>query len=469
MRSPDRPTVARLSLRSLSAQFALPAGTVVLGPEEADPLPDVQLALSEALAAPIGSQALSAICAGRLEENENASAVIVVSDNTRPVPYTGPSGILWPIVRELIQAGFSPANITVLVASGTHRPPTAGEMESMFDERVMHSGVRIQCHDAFDPGSLDRVGRTSGDIDVLMNRVYADADLKILTGLVESHFMAGTSGGRKSICPGLLGISSIREFHGPKVLADPLAKDLNLAGNPCHELALEIARMVPADFIVNVTARDDGGVVGVFAGEMEQTHIAASEYARSFAEFPFQREYDVVVTHAGAVGVNHYQACKAASVAAKVMKEGGHVIVVADTPGPHNIGSECYRALMVLLKSIGPDAFERLIQSPDWTFVPDQWQVQMWARIFRRIPSANFLYFSPQTSLQDYCALPCADIGDLRASLGGLDPAQQVGAFIEQAVKLACRESLSCAGARPTVAYLPAGPSGIPAKKDETD
>ena len=465
MSSSDRPTATRLSLRSLGARFTLPAETVILGPEEADPLPDVQRALRGALAAPIGSRSLSAICAGKLRENQNASAVIVVSDNTRPVPYTGPSGVLWPIVRELLDAGFFSTNVTVLVASGTHRPPTAGEMEAMFDERVIRSGVSIECHDAFVSGSLDRVGRTSGGIDVLMNRVYADADLKILTGLVESHFMAGTSGGRKSICPGLLGISSIREFHGPMVLSDSLARDLNLAGNPCHQLALEVARMVPADFIVNVTARDDGAVVGVFAGDMEKAHAAASEHVRSFAEFPFRGEYDIVVTHAGEVGVNHYQACKAASIAAKVVKEGGYVIVVADTPDPDPIGSECYRALMVLLKSIGPKAFECLIRSPDWTFVPDQWQAQMWARVFRRIPWANFLYFSPQTAPRDYCALPCADVSGLRACLGDLDPARQVGVFVEEAVDLAYRESLSRAGATPTVAYLPAGPSGIPAKK----
>ncbi len=466
MRTPDQPTVAHLALRSLGARFILPAGTVVLGPEEVDALPDVQRALTEALAAPMGSEALSTICVGKLKGRENASAVIVVSDNTRPVPYGGPSGILWPIVQQLIQAGFSPANVTVLVASGTHRPLSSGEMDMMFDRRVIHSGVGIQCHDAFDPRSLDRVGRTTGGIDVMMNRVYTNADLKILTGLVESHFMAGTSGGRKSVCPGLLGIGSIREFHGPKVLADPLARDLSLAGNPCHDLSLEIAKMVPADFIVNVTARDDGAVAGVFAGEMEKAHEAASEHVRSYAEVAFWNEYDVVVTHAGEVGVNHYQACKAASIAAKVVKKGGYVIVVADTPDPDPIGSGCYKALMVLLKTIGPDAFDRLIQSADWTFVPDQWQVQMWARIFHRIPSTNFLYFSPQTSPKDYCRLPCADIGDLLAGLGGLDSAQQVGAFVEQAVDLACGKSLSRTGARPTVAYLPAGPSGIPTKKD---
>jgi len=462
---PGQPTIARLSLRSFTADLRLPAGTTVLEPRSgAKALLDVQRTLSEALAAPIGTPAFSDLCAEKLREKKDSSAVVVISDNTRPVPYTGSSGILSPIVTRLIEAGFAPANITVLVASGMHRPLTDDELELMLDARVMHSGVSVRCHDAFDPGSLGRVGRSKGGVDVLMNQIYMNADLKILTGLVESHCIAGTSGGRKSICPGLVGMGSLSEFHGPRALADPCATDLILDGNPSHEFALEIARMAPADFIVNITAREDGAVMGVFVGDMERAHEAATEHLRSFAQIPLPKLYDVVITHGGKVGVNHYQVVKAANQAARAAKRGGYVIVVADTVDTDPIGGDSYRALTTLLKAIGSDAYSRLIHSTDWTFVAEQWGAQLWAEILDRIPASNFFYFSPQTTARDYRTIPCADSGDLVAGFEGLTPDQQVTEFVERAVSLACERSASHTGAKPTVAYLPAGPSGIPSE-----
>ena len=113
------------------------------------------------------------------------------------------------------------------------------------DERVREDGVGVHCHDASDLAKLTRVGRTSGGSDVSMNRRYVEADLRILTGLVEPHLMAGVSGGRKSICPGLVDVQSVRDFHGPGTVAHEKATDLVLDGNPCHAASLEIGRMAP--------------------------------------------------------------------------------------------------------------------------------------------------------------------------------------------------------------------------------
>ena len=119
------------------------------------------------------------------------------------------------------------------------------EIWALFDEAVRQSGVHVRCHDATDNGTMVRVGRTSSGADVLMNREYVEADLRILTGLVEPHLMAGVSGGRKSICPGLLNVQGVQDFHSARVLADERSTDLLLDGNPCHEISLQIARMVP--------------------------------------------------------------------------------------------------------------------------------------------------------------------------------------------------------------------------------
>jgi len=428
-------------------------------------LADVRGAAREALANPIGTEAFPSLCAARLRKRE-WSAVIVLSDNTRPVPYAGPSGILLPIVLSLADAGLPPANVTLLVASGTHRSPSENEIVSMPDDDLVQLGVKVCCHDAFDHQSLSSVGRTAVGTDVFVNTTYARADLKILPGLVESHFMAGASGGRKSICPGLLGIQSIREFHGPRVLAHPRARDLILAGNPCHELSLEIARMVPPDFIANARAREDGAITGVFAGEMESAQEPASEHVRSFVEIPPRERYDTVVTHGGRVGVNHYQVAKAAGVAARASRERGYVVAVADTVEPEPKGGECYQALMTLLKQIGPDSFGRLMQSDDWALVPDQWQVHMWSRVLRRIPWSQLFYYSPQTPLQSYSTLPCAHIDKLLSGPDGLNPSQQINVFMQRAVNLACERIVANLGTQPKIAYLPVGPYGIPVEGD---
>ncbi len=261
----------------------------------------------------------------------------------------------------------------------------------MLDERVSRSGVRLRCHDAADREALVRVGRTVHGVEVSMNREYVDADLRILTGVVEPHFMAGASGGRKSICPGLLNVESVREFHGPAVLADDRVADLVLDGNPCHELSLEIARMAQADFILNATIRQDGRTAGVFAGEMEEAHLAAVDHLRSFSQLPLDRLYDVVVTHGGHVGVNHYQVAKAACVGARAVRDGGYLVVVADTTEPDPIGTEPYRRMLGLLDKVGPEEFTRLIQGDGWQFVHDQWEVQMWAKLLARVPSRQSL------------------------------------------------------------------------------
>jgi SAM-dependent methyltransferase len=386
------------------------------------------------------------------------------------VPYRGEGGILWPLVDFLLSAGFPADSITILVSTGTHRLLSEEETWALVDERVRAAGVRIRCHDATDREALVHVGRSARGAEVFMNRTYVDADFRILTGLVEPHLMAGASGGRKSICPGLLSVESVRDFHGPSTLADERACDLVLDGNPCHEVSLEIARMAKPDFILNVTMRQDGRVAGVFAGDMEEAHLAAVDHVRSFAEIPLGREYDVVVTHGGLVGVNHYQAEKAAGEAARALRNGGYVVVVADTTEPDPLGTESYRRLLKYLAEVGPEGFLRAIKADDWKFVHDQWGVQVWAQLLGKVPREHIFYFSPQTPMDDYSILPGIDPLPLLADvLGrGADPAagapaaEMAARFVAAAVARACRESEADTGRRPAVAYLADGPHGIP-------
>ena len=468
-------------LASGIVQLELPQYVQVLEPQRVSALRSVADALSFALTHPTGAPPLAELARERIERRSDAAAVIVVSDSTRPVPYTGASGVLWPILEQLLLAGFRSDRVTVLVATGTHRPLTAKEIQTLFDERVTGSGVSIRCHDAFDADGLVNVGKSTAGLDVLMDRGYVQADLRILTGLVESHLMAGVSGGRKSICPGLLSVESVRDFHGPSVLAHPSATDLVTSGNPCHELSLEIARMAPADFILNVTATEAGVVTGVYAGHMEQAHESAVQELRRSVSIPLSRLYDVVVTHGGKVGVNHYQSAKAAAIASRAVRPGGRIVIVSDTTDPDPVGSMHYRALMTLLKAVGHEAFERLLLSPDWSFVPDQWQAQMWVRVLKKIQPHHVYYYSPQTPLFEYDRLPCRSLGEMWSMLQEARAERRMALFVSQALNeifaalsvgdegrsAATGAAADAADAsydahRPSLAFLPAGPYGVP-------
>jgi lactate racemase len=175
-------------------------------------------------------------------------------------------------------------------------------------------------------------------------------------------------------------------------------------------------------------------------------------------------DYDIVITHAGYVGINHYQAAKAAVAALGALKEGGHLIVLADNKdGAGPLGSLAYRTCLQLLTLTGPEAFDRLVLSDSWTFIPEQWQVQEWAKVFKRIPMRNFVYFAPQLDALRWSGLPGID------GAGFLDPGRRGTHRLAEAPEIveACLSTISAARAaegRPAarIAWLSDGPYGIP-------
>jgi lactate racemase len=426
------------------------------------PVTDPEGAVRRALNDSIASPPLDALVRKTLGGKADALAVVVISDNTRPVPYRGEQGILWPVVERLLRGGFAPARIEVLVGTGTHRLLTDAEIAAMVDPRVLSAGVRVINHDSRDPLALVSLGRTSRGADVLMNKRYIAADLKIATGLVESHFIAGISGGRKAICPGLIGEQTTYVFHSARMMADPGSRDLNLEGNPTHEESLEVAKMAGVDYIVNVTLDKNFRLTGVFAGDLEKAHLAAYARLREYVAIPVQRDYDAIVTHGAFVSINHYQAVKACLAALPALKQDGHLVLVAANTDTDPIGSPKYRAMLQILKVIGPERFKRLVFSPDWTFIPEQWEVQAWARIIERTGESRFVYYSPWMPQRDYPVFPAVDGNRFvpedrrwKVDVANVQP------VIDGALR-AAREELAARGIRqPAVAFLSDGPYGI--------
>ncbi len=451
------------NLGTCTVELHLPETTEIINMSKPTHLAEPAAKIKAALNATSAGPSLEQVIREKLKTNPAPKVAIVISDNTRPVPYHGEKGILWPVIEELFAQGIKAEQILILVATGTHRPLTMDELRSMLDPRIFATKIEIRNHDCEDPESLVYLGETQRGTRVYINRYYMEADLKILTGLVESHFMAGASGGRKSVCPGLVGKESTYVFHSAPVLASPLARDLVLDGNPCHEEALEVAKKAGVDYIINVTLDQEFNLTGVFAGELEAAHRQAVEHLKSYVAIPLQKEYDIVVTHAGFVGLNHYQAAKVGVVAIPALNKGGRLIIVANTTDQDQIGNPTYRTMIHLLKMVGAERFNQLILSPDWVFIPDQWQAQMWTKLFAKIPPENLIYFSPPMPAKDYQIIPCRD-GNLY-----LPPEQRykgdltaipkvVSAAVAEEVERIRKEE----GREATIAYLADGPYGIP-------
>lgn len=451
-----------LDLGRSRVRISVPPDADVLSMTEPGPLADPQSAIHHALDNPIGSEPLSVIVRRAVAANPDATAVVVVSDNTRPVPYSGEQGILWPVVSTLLDNGVKATNLVVLVATGTHRALCTQELMDMLDRRIFDNGICVVNHDCR-ADNLAYLCKTSRGSCVHINRLYLEADLKILTGLVESHFMAGVSGGRKSVCPGLISESSTYVFHGPELLESSNARDLVLEGNPVHEESLEVAEAAGVDFIVNVTLNSRMELTGVFAGDLRRAHESAALYLSRYVSIPIERKYDLVVTHAGFVGVNHYQAAKAAVVALPALAETcSRLIMIADHSDPLPLGSSKYRTVLHLLKLLGAERFVKLIFSEDWVFIPEQWQVQMWAKVFRKLEMRHLIYAAAGLSADDECVIPgVTALEYLREKRCGARSFSSLEEVAQAAIWAAADELRSLKGTEPSIAILKDGPYGI--------
>jgi nickel-dependent lactate racemase len=443
--------------------LSLPPNCVELSMKDVPIVSDPRAAIEKAFSNPIGSPTLEEIIPKKGKPPGEMSAAIAVSDITRPVPYKGEKGILSPILRRLESGGVRKENTKIIVATGMHRPSTDEEKVEMYGEEVVEQ-YTILDHDCENSNLLESIGKTRRGTNVYVNRDFYFSDVKIATGLVESHFMTGISGGRKSICPGLVDVKTIQRFHGVEYLEDPKADNLILDGNPCHEEAIEVAQTVGVDFIVNVTLDKDMRITGVFAGDWEKAHREAFRHMKGYAAVPVDREYDIVLTHGGYVGRNHYQTAKAACGAVPVVKKGGTLIVAADNRDREPIGTPEYRSLIHLLKLQGIESYLKIISHPDWRFTKDQWEPEVWGRVLRKIGEEGLIYCTLEISEEDYCLLPgqCGlDFLKKKKKKPTLEMSEEM---VQHAILFAIyryREK----GIDPTMAFIREGPYAVPVFK----
>jgi lactate racemase len=346
----------------------------VVGPlaiKPASPLSDPAGAVDEALCNPIGSEPLGDLAAGR------KNACILVSDITRPVPNRL---ILTPILRTLEWAGITRDSITLLIATGLHRPNLGAELVEMLGQEIVER-YRIENHHGTVREEHTFLGVTPKGVPVWIDRRYLEADLKITTGLIEPHLMAGYSGGRKLICPGIAHLDTVKVWHGPDFLEHPNADCGILEGNPVHEENTRIARMAGCDFIVNVGMDSERRVTMVVAGDMEQAFLKGVRFVEKVVKATLAEPVDVVVTSSAGypLDTTFYQAIKGLTGALPIVKQGGTIILAASLS--EGVGSPEFRRIMEENDSLS--GFHQRILGKDY-FVMDQWQLEELAKVCRR-------------------------------------------------------------------------------------
>jgi len=336
----------------------------------AEPLADPDAAVREVLRRPIGSSPLAELAHGR------RNACVVISDITRPVPNRL---LLPPILETLEAAGIPRREIFLLVATGMHRPNLGDELIEMVGREIVEN-YRIENHHGPVREEHIYLGETARGTPVWIDARYVEADLKITTGLIEPHFMAGFSGGRKLICPGLAGLDTVRVWHGPKFLEHPNARNGCLEDNPVHQENTAIGRMAGCDFIVNVVIDAQRRILRVVAGDMEAAFFERGRFARGPVTATLPQPADIVVTTSAGypLDTTFYQSVKGMVTAMPVVKPGGTIIIAAGLS--EGIGSPEFQRAFDDHASLD-EFMERILT--DRYFIMDQWQLEELAKARR--------------------------------------------------------------------------------------
>lgn len=352
--------------------IAVPDGlrVSVVNPSKGEPLHDPHGAVERALVEPIGARPLCDVAHGRRD------AVVVISDKTRPVP----NGlVLPPILRTLEAAGIARERVEILVATGLHRANTREELVEMTSTEIV-ARYRFRNHVARNVGEHVHLGCTTRGTEIWLDRGFVAADLKIVTGLIEPHLMAGYSGGRKGVAPGLAGVETMKSAHGARMLEDNVGPGI-VDGNPFHEDLLEIARLARVDFLVDVSIDRARRLTGVFAGDIERAHAVGMQAVEREVRVDLPTPADIVITSAGGYPLDQtfYQSIKGLTGALNVVRRGGTIILAAALT--EGIGSQDFQEL--LRNARGNDDFMERITRPGFFHI-DQWMVQHLCQVLRK-------------------------------------------------------------------------------------
>jgi nickel-dependent lactate racemase len=339
----------------------------VIQKREMPVLPDPEGALRAAFSQPEGSRPLVEEAKGRHR------ACVLICDVTRPVPN---AVILPELVRTLMESGMSPSGINVLVATGLHRPNEGAELCELVGDDWVLDTVNIENHFARNDQDHVMLGVTKRGTKIRLDRRFVQADLRIVVGLVEPHFMAGYSGGRKIILPGVAHQETITALHTASILEDPRAANCVLEGNPLHEEQLEVVRMLGGALAVNTVIDEHRRISFVNFGEIAHSHLSAVAHMRKYSEIPVPRKFRTVITSSAGYPLDktYYQTVKGMVGAMDVLEPGGSLFIVSECS--EGMGSPEFVEAQRQLITLGADGFLKKIR-PKRHAAIDEWQTEM--------------------------------------------------------------------------------------------
>jgi len=388
----------------LALNLPADAPVTVIEPRFVPGLPDEQASITQALRSPTGTEHLARLAGSK------DSVAIVFSDLTRPMPN---ERVLPPLLDELALAGVGQDRIVLINGLGTHRPQTDHELRGMLGDEIVDS-CRIVQHDAWSDDLVPVSRNRSGNL-ARINRAYAEASVRILTGFIEPHLFAGFSGGPKAVLPGIADIDAIMDNHSGAMLADPNAtwartesNEDGWGANPLWEEMLAVARATDPTFLLNVTLNQRRHITGVFCGDLLAAHREGVAFARGTALQPVAHPLDIVITSNSGypLDLNLYQAVKGMSAAAQIVRPGGDIVVAAQCwDGIPDHGE--YRAMLweansarELWDTVTAPTFRR----------HDQWEALIHARVLLK---ANVHLYADGLSDEDIrraLLIPCRSI-----------------------------------------------------------
>lgn len=349
---------------------------------------DISGEVNKALNNPINSLSIDKI------SSKGKSVCILVCDITRPVPN---KLFLKQIIIKFINAGISADNILIIIATGLHRPASQDEINEIIGSSWVLKNIKIENHFARDDSMHKNIGTTKQGNIVKLDKRFVDADIKIATGLVEPHFMAGYSGGRKVIAPGIAHADTITTFHSARYMENPNATSCNLINNPLHEDQLEIVNMIGQIYAINCVIDEERNLSYINFGEIISSHMKAVNFVSSFAKVKCNNSYNTLVTTAAGAPLDgtFYQTVKGMVTPLEILKKGGDLIITSECS--EGLGSEEFIASQKKLLEIGPNKFLENILKKDFAAI-DEWQTEM---EIKSLIKGNIFLFSEGLSEKD--------------------------------------------------------------------
>ena len=323
---------------------------------------------------PVNSKKLHQIC------KNSKSACILVCDITRPVPN---HLFIEYMIKEMQKAGIKLKNILIIIATGLHRPAPEKEIEEIIKSKWVLNNIKIVNHYARDDINHKKIGVTSKGNIIKLDKRFLESDIKIVTGLVEPHFMAGYSGGRKVIAPGIAHAETITTFHSARYMENKNSTSCNLKNNPLHEDQLEIIKMIGDVYAVNCVIDENRKLSYINFGEIISSHIQAVNFISSYAKVKCHKKFSTIITTAAGspLDSNFYQTIKGMVTPLGILKKDGDLIIVADCS--EGLGSDEFIKSQKNLLKIGADKFLKNILSKNYADI-DEWQTEMEVKSLRK-------------------------------------------------------------------------------------